>query len=445
MANWWEEVNAVADEEPVKSTDVQQETPWYEQVGIEEKPTTAPVIEPQQPIVDSPLEGSAALTGFGIGAGAGRVITRRVGAPKTPEQKRKAELAAELRKKGYVVPPRQDPTAGTISRAMEVASGSEKLYQDVATKNIDTALASIKRDLKLPEDATLTRDTILKVREEASKPYEAVSQLRWKIKTPKEYRNALEDIGRTIDTKLNEMPELFKKAPEIEALLKTIDVPTMSMEAAVSAVKTLRNRAEANLKSPNVEVGELGKAQMKAADTIDEMVSQTLVRHGKGKLHKDYEQGRKIISKTYDIAPAINETTGELDLAKLGRELKGTEDLTGGLKEAAEFSRAFPRAATLKDPSRMTLARYFDRFFPLPMAASGMMFAPHSPTAGVAMIAAGGIPTTRAAARGVLSGPIYQRGLSRLPGPAKFLGPAIGAVGGAAAGALSQVEENQKE
>lgn len=436
MANWWEEFPEDKVEPEVQP---KTETAWYEQYGAEPA-----VVAPTQAPVEAPTDSSGAIIGGSVGAGAGFAATRRIGAPKTTEQGYKAALAKEARREGYVVPPRLDPSSSRTARIAEVVSGPEKLYQDVVHKNTEKALSTIRQDLNLPEDTPLTRETLLKIREEAGKPYEEVSQLRWKIKTPQVYRDRLDSIGRSIDTKLTEMPELFKKAPEIQSLLKTIDVPTMSMEAAVSAVKTLRNKAESNLNSPDVEAKELGKAQKQAADTIDELIGKTLESHGKGRLYKRYEQSSKTIDKTYDIASAINETTGELDFAKLGRDLKDKEQLTGGLKDVVTFSRAFPQAVTSRkiDPSRMTVSKLFD-MLPMPVTAGGLMFAQSNPLLGGTMIAAGGVPASRAATRGILSGPIYQKGLSKLPGPAKFFGPVLGVVGGGVAGALSQMEENQ--
>lgn len=264
----------------------------------------------------------------------------------------------ESRKLGYVVPPSQ-VSSSVVGNAVEGMVARTAPTERVASvKNATVTNRVVKRDLGLTPTQPVTDATFDALRKDAGQAYDAVKKSGVQIKPDKEFEAALEKL-KTSDfgTAAKEYEGILGNEA-VEKLVKGINKEA-SPTAAVEMVKELRRRATKNLKAwDDLEKQDLGYAQRAAAGALEDLIGRSLETAGKGKLITAWKEARQTIAKVHDAEAAWDGTNfSAKELAKL--KDKGAP-LSGGMEQAAEFARHFPKAA--QDVTNMAQKSGFSQY-----------------------------------------------------------------------------------
>lgn len=237
---------------------------------------------------------------------------------------------------GYVFPPDQiNPTP--LNRVLTGMSGKISTQQGAAIKNEPVTLALAKRELGIPDNVELSRETIGTVRKTAGQAYEQLKSFG-KMRADPEYANALNGMTAEYRALVSDFPEMA--SGKIETLVKTISKPEFNSGSAVELVKRLRSDARANMKAfDDPEKLALGRIQNKAQSALEDLMDRNLTASGNEGFLQVFRNARTMIAKSHTIEDALEESTGKVIAGKI----KG-KTLTGGLKTIADTAQAFPKS-----------------------------------------------------------------------------------------------------
>jgi hypothetical protein len=249
---------------------------------------------------------------------------------------------------GYVVPPSQ-ANPSTTNQVLEGISGKIKTGQVASLKNQPITNNLVRKSLNLPEDAPLTVDTMNSVRAEAGKAYDFISNIP-SIKKDAAYEGAILNLKGAYKNVEKEAPEIAGKyTKEFDNLITGMNKQEFSGEGANEIIKLLRY--EGNNISPTANAAEkaVGKAQVKAADALEDLIERNLSKTGNTDAVQNLREARKLIAKSYDVQKSLTER-GNVDARKLAAIGKKGR-LTGELEQVAKFAGAFPKATQEIDSS----------------------------------------------------------------------------------------------
>jgi len=253
----------------------------------------------------------------------------------------------EAQAAGYVVPPTTtNPTM--LNRIVEGAAGKLTTAQAASIKNQGVTNKLVRETLGIAEDTPLTIETLNAIRKPAGQVYEAVKNVG-DIAADSAFKSELKSLVKSSDEILAAFPEAkIASASDIAGVVKSLDQDKFPAAAAIEYLKELRAQASSNLSfqaAADPAKKALGRAQRDAAGALEDLVLRNLKAAGKADLAKSFDAARQTIAKTYSVQSALNESTGNVVATALGSQLKRGKPLSGGLKTAAKFARAFPKAA----------------------------------------------------------------------------------------------------
>jgi len=342
----------------------------------------------------------------------GRKALTEAGKKPVAVQPSNAQEAAAIKAQqtGYVLPP-SEARPSLLNRFITGYGGKLQTQQEASIKNQPLTNTLTKKALGIAEDAELSTETLNAVRAKAGEAYQAVKDTKEPIYSNTKYKQSIDALSKDWQAAERDFPEIAKNKGDITDLQNMMRKAQISPTGAIEMVKQLRSEAKTNLKAfdkPDKQA--LGRAQRQAAEALDQLVDDnlsqnTLVTKANPDLVKNYRQARELIAKSYDVETALNEATGNIDAARLGR-LLSKKQLTGYLKDIAEFQRAFPKAAQL--PERIGAAPGIS---PLDVATAGIE-GTSALAAGKPGLAAGAVGTVlgRPVARSIGLSERYQRG-----------------------------------
>jgi hypothetical protein len=311
------------------------------------------------------------------------------GGPATPEM---AQALREAHEAGYVVPPSQ-AGGGVLSRTAEGYAGKLTTAQNASARNAVTTNQLVAADLGLPPDVAVTPGVLEKLRHAAGKAYEAVRATGTLTPGPA-YAQQLDDIAAPYVATARAFPGA-KPSPVID-LIEGLKVQQMPATSAVDKIRQLRRAAQDAFK-PGGNT-DLARANQRAADVMEGALEEHLKALGLPDLLGAFRQSRVLIAKTHTAEKVLNESTGTFNAAKLGSELDRGVPLTGGMLEAAQFARRFPKLVqTPEKMGSLTPNSPLDWF-----GAIGTTLATESPLGLVTLM---GRPVTRA---GLLTEPVQS-------------------------------------
>jgi hypothetical protein len=326
-------------------------------------------------MIDQESAGTGAAIGAAlpvVGAGLSKVFSS--GTQQTPEVTAAINAARDL---GYVIPPTQaNPTL--INRILEGTAGKLTTAQNASARNQEVTNKLAAKSLGLPEDAVITTEVLDGIRATAGQAYDALASLPVKK-------------GSKADTLMN-----------IPAVAK-IDPKQMVYDLRVA-------RADSNAYYKNyartADPEALTKARnLKAeASRIEDALENYAKALGHNDLLPDLRNARQLIAKTYTVESALNQTTGSVSAQKLASDLSKGKPLSEGLKQAAEFSQRFPKAA--KTPEQMGS---LPQFSPLDVTAGAGLSAILQDPMALATIG------VRPVARSLALSPLVQNRLAQNP------------------------------
>src|SRR5258708_33453992 len=166
-----------------------------------------------------------------------------------------------------------------------------------------------------------------------------------KLPPSRTFTKAMQDSLAQIEDKIKFDAETYKGLRPAAALLrswaKKTDFPTAQ---TLQAIKDLRKQAKGDFISGKPEVG---TARIGVANQLENLFEEHLSQ-GAGVQLADFKAARQELAKLNFIERVVNPETGVVDLQKVGnlantKAYKGV--LTGALKEAADFSNTYRKAA----------------------------------------------------------------------------------------------------
>lgn len=290
----------------------------------------------QEPTTNTDLSGLA-MAAMPITAG-GRASTAFLKPPVTdPVRQATLEVAG---KAGYSVP-RSNIKQSWITNLGERFGGKQAIEATAQMKNQPITNKLAARALGLADDTPITPDLLIGIRQEAGKAYDAIKGVG-ALSADEAYSQALKDIANKYSGASKDFPELANLG--VGKLVKALNKKTISAEGAIEQIKNLRDAAKSNL-GPMASSSDklMGKAQRKAAEELENLVERNIEPVLGKQMLDDFRIARQAIAKTYTIEKALNPSTGNVVGTELAKQAKRGAPLSGTLKEAAEFSRAFPR------------------------------------------------------------------------------------------------------
>lgn len=293
------------------------------------------------------VDPSEATTGAAVGAVlpgalkvagmAGRSVGRVLRGPEQAADVAQAVQAA--RGAGYVIPPTQArPTLG--NRLLEGFSGKLTTQQNASAANQGVTNRLAAESLGLAGDTKLTPDVLTTVRKQAGQAFESLRNTGT-VQADQTYDKALNGIVAKYKGASGGFPGLDK--PEVENLVTTLRQPIFSSDAAVDAVRVLREKADAAYGAGDKG---LGKAIKEAASALEDQLERHLAATNQpASVLAEFRDARKLIAKTYTVEKALNKETGTVSAQKLAAELNKGKPLSDELESAARFAARFPKAS----------------------------------------------------------------------------------------------------
>lgn len=278
--------------------------------------------------------------GDALGAAASKVSASRAAsaAAKANNLAPKMAAAKEAQAAGYVIPP-ADVKSTVLSETLNGLSGKIKTAQVASARNQSVTNDLIKKELGLPIDQPVTRDALNSIRRQAGSAYDAVRNTGT-IQSDNAYKAALDNAVSDIRQVAQDMPDLADNAT-----LKLIDglkADKFDASTAVSAIRRLRDKADAAFASGDKSLGRVFKA---AAGEVEALIDRHLVQTGQPtQVLQAFREARQTIAKTYTVEKALNNVTGDINAQALAKELAKGRPLSGEIGRAARVASAFPRA-----------------------------------------------------------------------------------------------------
>lgn len=244
---------------------------------------------------------------------------------------------------GYVLPPSAiRPTAA--GNVVESFAGKSAIKQESELKNQQVTNRLVREELRLPENAPLTEQSLNAAREQAAAPYRAVA--------------AISPMAAGLLQRLREV------------------------------------RADATAQWRHYDMQGVPEAQARAraldtqATTLERVIERQVSAAGHPELVQELRAARTYIAKTYDVERALNVGNGNVDARIIGRAIDRGRPLTGNLETIGRFSEAYPQfsreasrvpnpgTSALNVPAAAILAEEGARHFgPYGLAAAAIPFA----------------------------------------------------------------------
>ena len=331
---------------------------------------------------------------------AGAVGNKVGGVIRGPAQS--ADLTAAIdaaRQSGYVIPPTQAKPS-LLNRTLEGFSGKITTAQNASARNQEVTNRLSAEALGLAGDTKLTPDVLNGIRKQAGQAFEALRGTGT-VQADQTYDQALNAIVAKYKGAAGGFPGLAK--PEVESLITTLRQPIFPSDAAVDAVRVLREKADAAYGAGDKG---LGKAIKEAATALEDQLERHLTATGQpASVLAEFRDARKLIAKTYTVEKALNKETGTVSAQKLAGELNKGKPLSGELEQAARFAARFPKASQAVEGMGS-----LPQSSPLDWALGGSLAAATANPLAMASVMA------RPAARSLALSPLVQNRLAQQPG-----------------------------
>lgn len=247
---------------------------------------------------------------------------------------------------GYKVPP-STVNPSVTNKILESLGGKVAMEQEASIKNQEVTNMLARRALGMADDEMLSPGALEGVRQKAGEVYANISKTG-SVKADQKYLDALAQLPKAVTEDI--APKVFAKVDSTAGGAMKRGYEAMPASQALQHVRELRFDAQRNLSAmaaQNPESAKLGRAQKAAADALEELLMRHLRSSGAGKLAEQFAEARKLIAKTHTVEDALNEVTGDVNATKLAQMLAKGTPLSKELKQAAEFSTAFPKASRL--------------------------------------------------------------------------------------------------
>jgi hypothetical protein len=268
-----------------------------------------------------------------------------------PAQLGRQAVMREAHQVGYDILPSEAGHAPTA--ALEGVSGSARLSKEISAKNVEDTQRLVKTALGLhPDHPPLSPQVLEAIRDEQSKPYEALRMLG-EVKTDDEFMNDVAGAGADFSKIDRAFPKEPGAAPaegsgvdasQIEQLKGKYFQPRFTSGEAIDAMKQLRKDAATNLKVYDPNKNALGMVQRQISDAFEARLERQAEQTGNKGLVDQLRKARVRIAQTYAVEDAMNKATGQVSAALLGKLFQNGATLTDELQTVARTAIAFPQS-----------------------------------------------------------------------------------------------------
>lgn len=203
------------------------------------------------------------------------------------------------------------------SDMVESIAGKAKIAQDTVEHNAKQATLWAKRDLKLPDDAPLSRDLLNVYKQKVIQPYKEVDQAFQQAKA----------TGT-----LPYFPRYHSQSLTDEFVEASQDAKSLWRSYSESAVK-------------DINLLKAAKAADEKVDAIVKDIEMVAKHAGVPDLPKRVADARQLYAKVNDVEAALNPGSGQVSLEVLGALRKESNKLSGRLRDLGDFALQFPRSA----------------------------------------------------------------------------------------------------
>lgn len=303
-----------------------------------------PTVEGESRLRNAAVGAAAGAAGQGAVNLVGKALTSRAAA-RTATQATNAQrdaAAAAARQSGYTLPPATTNPSFT-NRALEGFAGKLTTGQRASQLNQRITNDLVRRELGLATDVPINHQTLESVRRAAGAIYEQVKNAG-ALQVDDAYRASIQALRQENAVLAQEFPELASQ--KLDDLVSGLaNKEGFSSTGAVEAIRRLRDQAKNAFRDTSPDGQMLGRAARGAADAIEDLLERNLAAQGRGDLLAQFRGARELIAKTHSVEGALVDEAGTVAAQKLGTQLGKGRPLTGGIRQAAEFGRNFPKAA----------------------------------------------------------------------------------------------------
>jgi len=178
-------------------------------------------------------------------------------------------------------------------------------------------------------------------------------------------------IGRTIERAAADTPHHFGVPESPQAPISTPRSATMDTANTFKAIQDLRRYAKEDFAKQN---SDMGMARLGIAHQLENLIESNLSKTGQQGLLDQFRTARERFAKIYLLERVVNDSTGRVNLPKLAslsdtKAYKGV--LTGEFKDAAEFAKAYRKAAQKSTGEAAPRFTVFDGLFGISMIGAG--------------------------------------------------------------------------
>lgn len=309
----------------------------------------------------------------------------------------------QARSIGLKLPPSE--AGGGTGKILEGVSGKIQTEMSFSRANAKAINRTAAKEIGLSDRQPMTEANIERVKQKQFAVYDRVKKAG-RINMDDAYREQLNAVRERTQQAEADFPEDTNEL--IDKEIKKFDRPTADASSMLEKIKSLRDRAGRNMKSPDAEKFELGLAQKKIATAMEDQIERQ-VAGTDPQLIQQFRDARKQLAKIYNVEDALG-PNGNLSAAVLARQLKRGVPLSEGLKTIAQTYQEFPK-----------VMRYVDNlgghapFSALDYLVGGVEAVAHP--AGAAKVV--GALAGRPVARGIIKSEAYQRAAikPRVPKP----------------------------
>ena len=286
----------------------------------------------------SPLAGVmfTPLASSGLTSGANALASRQM-ASRGRELASRNEMSRTMeaaQNEGYAVP--RGYYEGKPTLKERAAGGIEKevgLINQVESGNV------VRRELNLPENAPLTKESMRDIRRQeydaGYKPLEDVGRVR----TDTDFKNSIQDLKSKYASVSDSFPAASRD--EVKKLIDAYNVSKFNSKDAMQHMRSLREDASSNFaKGEN----SLAKTQLALADLLKDEIFKQIKRDQRPNadaMIQRFEEARTRMAKSHAIENSIVEGTGSINARQLAKQLD--MGLTGGLETTAKLASAAPK------------------------------------------------------------------------------------------------------
>lgn len=248
----------------------------------------------------------------------------------------KNALITDARNAGYSVPPSYS-NPNFINKSLAKVAGEADLARIASAKNQQVTNNLARKSVGLADDQPITVEALAEVRKQAGQAYKVLNGFG-EIQTDRKFAKDLIDITKNYTSAGRDFN--VAGGDRIQNIVNQVRSDRFGSDAALNMIKIARNDASAAFRAGDTD---LGLANQKLANAIEGQLERAVAQNTKvpRAAVENFINARKVIAKTYSIENALD-ATGNVSARKLASTL-GKKPLTSELKQAAQFSQAYPQ------------------------------------------------------------------------------------------------------